>query len=344
MTLHLKLLWAHELRSKLYRIRYRTFVRSNGGDAKVVDIGCGPYDRDYCADPFLFRHNGVNWLFYETLDRNGKGVLGCLKQEVADGEWENMGIVLDRPWHLSYPQVFEEGGHIYMIPESCDASRGYKDCSVTLYEASSFPFGWNEVTTLIKEPFADSTLYRQGGHYYLSCLRMTPKYKNELWHSASIRGPWTKHKQSDNGNQSLRLCRNGGSFQVIDGKLYRIAQDCNGDYGKRVFKVPIVKLSPTEYEEGAASLMLDDDWPKVSFVHTYNNLRTPDGFLEVIDSRDYVPLPLPQRIFMWARIILHTLFRVTIKRKRGFVVQLFGVQIAKGSVKERPALIQIRLK
>ena len=341
MTIRMRAVWAHDLKVRLGRERYRTFVRLNGGEAHPVEMGRGPWNSDYCADPFLFRHGGTNWLFYETLDKSGKGVLGCFKEE--NGKWVQQGIVLSEPWHLSYPQVFEENGRVYMIPESCDAKRGHKEGHVALYEAVDFPLKWRKAATLIKEPLADSTLYRKDGWYYLSCFRVSPKAGAELWRAQSLTGPWTQHPQGGNTNQSRRLRRNGGSFQQFGGTLYRIAQDCNGDYGKRLFKVPVKTLSPTEYAEGRASLLLDGNWPAGGLRHTYNDLETPNGKLEVIDFKDYVPHLWPMRLFIWSRILLHTMFRLSIKRRKGFLVQLFGIQFVKGKIKERPALVQIRL-
>lgn len=343
MTLRMRALWAHDLKARLGRERYRVFVRLNGGKALPVEMGKdGPWDPDYCADPFLFRHGGTNWLFYETLDRSGKGVLGCFKEE--NGKWTQQGIVLSEPWHLSYPQVFEEDGHIYMIPESCDAKGNHKHGHVALYEAVEFPRKWKKTGTLINEPFADATLFKKDGHYYLSCYKVTEKEDSEIWHSPSLAGPWTKHPQSDNTNQSKRLRRNGGAFQTIDGQLCRIAQDGNGDYGKRLFKIPVLELSPERYREGNATLLsLDGNWPDNGMRHTYNNMNVPEGLIEVIDFKDTIPYSLPVRMMVWLRMVLHAICRMSIKPGKGFLVQLFGIQVVHGKVKERPALLQIRI-
>ena len=344
MTLRMRAMWAHDLKVRLGRERYRVFVRLNGGEARSVEMCRGAWNADYCADPFLFRHGGVNWLFYETLDKTGKGVLGCFREE--NGKWVQQGIVLSEPWHLSYPQVFEDGGRVYMIPESCDSKRGHREGHVALYEAVDFPLKWRKAATLINEPLADSTLCRKDGWYYLSCFRVSPEAGAELWHAPSLTGPWSKHPQSGNTNQSVRLRRNGGSFQVVDGRLCRIAQDCNGDYGKRLFKVPVLNLTPESYREGAWAPFIPGEteagWPHGGMVHTYNRLDTPDGLLEVIDSKDYVPYPVWRRTLVWARIALHSAFRISIKRHRGFLVQFLGVQFIRGTIKERPALVQFR--
>ncbi|MBR4354798.1 MAG: hypothetical protein IKP97_05835, partial [Kiritimatiellae bacterium] len=102
MTTRMRYMWAREFNLRLSRERYRVFVRQNGGEPKPLEMGKGKWNADYCADPFLFRYDGVNWLFYETLDKTGKGVLGCFKE--VDGNWIQQGIVLEESCHLSYPQ------------------------------------------------------------------------------------------------------------------------------------------------------------------------------------------------------------------------------------------------
>lgn len=224
------------------------------------------WHRPFCADPFIFVYQGLPYLFYETLNTSYKGVLGCFRLE--DGEWVHLGKVLEEPFHLSYPQVVAEDGKIYMIPESCDFGRG----DVSLYTTEDFPFGWKKVKTLIDRPFADSTLLKRDGHYYMACYALKGSERGELWHSESLLGPWERHPMWNKINQSIRLRRCGGRFLEEDGRLYRIAQDCNGFYGKRLFKVPVTKLSPAEYEEGPAVLLAGRVDAPCGYKHTYNEV------------------------------------------------------------------------
>lgn len=269
MTKRSRILWKRFLQSRLARPVYRTLFRFDGGDYQAL-----PSDNSYIADPFAFVHDGRVFLFYETL-RGKKGVLGCFRHE--NGQWRDLGIVLEEAWHLSYPQVFEENGRIYMIPESCDFRGKGERGAVRLYEAEVFPQKWRLVDVLIREPFSDSTLLCKDGHFYLFCDREFPKEGAELWQASSLFGPWTKHPESDRCNQSRRLRRCGGA--IVDG--CRIAQDCNGAYGRRLFKVPILRISPTDYREGPPELFHEN------FRHTYNRLETPCGTLEVVDELSY---------------------------------------------------------
>lgn len=340
MNRRMKLIWLREIRHRLFIERWRAFVRRDGGAVEPIEMGRGEWNRFYCADPFLFRHQGVNWLFYETLDKRGKGVLGCFKE--VDGELVNQGVVLSEGVHLSYPQVFEENGRIWMIPESADYINKYVNGSVSLYEATDFPRGWVRRATLIDKPFADSTLYRKGGHYYLSCHRTIPSRGAELWQSDALEGPWTCHPESENTNQSIRLRRCGGSFLHADGRLYRVSQDCNGDYGKRLFRVPIAVLTPFSYREGDAEPLLDPTvWPlREGRQHTYNRLEYDGHVLEVIDQRDYVRKPILWLCVSCVKMVLHTLFYYR-RRKSWRILQIFGIQFVKGPAKLRPGLVRV---
>lgn len=242
-------------------------------------FACVPLPRElngFCANPFFFEKDGTLWLFFETIDKAMKGRLAACRW--TGKRWADFQIVLEEPFHLSYPQVFEEDGHVYMIPESGNKGKG----DVALYEAMDFPRGWVKRQVLIDRPYADSTLLRQSGHYYLACYTNANE-SAELWHAERLTGPWMIHPQSGNMNQSRRLRRCGGAWLDEGGRLYRVAQDCNGFYGKRLFKVPVLKISPTEYQEGAAVLLWDDKRFPYRKCHTYNKLEEKGGEWMVID-------------------------------------------------------------
>ena len=328
----MRICWLKMLRSRLGKVTYRTLFRIDGGEYSPV-----PTDNPYVADPFLFVQDGITYLFYEMLKAK-KGVLGCFRRE--NGSWKDLGLVLEEPWHLSYPQVIKENGRVFMIPESCDFGGRFARGAVRLYEPKDFPFGWRETAQLINEPFSDSTLCRKDGHFYLSCDREHPHESAELWQAPSLTGPWTQHPQSAAHNQSKRLRRCGGAFQEVDGRLFRIAQDCNGAYGKRLFKVPVERLSPTEYREGAAQLF------QAGMRHTYNCAQTPEGLIEVVDELSYRYRLDIRTILKALAIPFQLMFRFSRRAKpgrSGWLFQLLGVQFVHGSPIARPALVSFRI-
>lgn len=261
----------------------------------------------FMADPFLFHTKGHNWLFFETVGpevvQSGlKGKIGCLKE--VGGRWVNQGVVLEQPWHMSYPQVFEENGHIYMIPEQSALGKG----DVSLYEATDFPRGWEKRVTLIERPFADATLLRLDGHYYMACYTIPPSETAELWHATSLFGPWTRHPEWQNILQNAKFRRCGGAFLEENGRLFRMAQDCDGGYGLRLYKVPVIEVTPEKYKEGKPILFMDEQQIIKSYKHTFNKISGYGEQLTVFDCHWHTRMPF---IFM-----LNSIFeRIVIKLK-----------------------------
>ena len=146
--------------------------------------------------------------------------------------------------------------------------------------------------TLIDRPLADSTLLRKDGRYYLACYRVAPDLGAELWQAESLVGPWMQHPKSRKVNQSRRLRRCGGQWLQRDGRLFRVAQDCNGFYGKRVFRVPVEALTPEDYREGRAELLIDAASEPCGRKHTYNEIQTPQGKMVAEDVHHDVIYPV----------------------------------------------------
>src|SRR5262249_13428675 len=115
----------------------------------------------FYADPFVVEYQGKNWLFFEDfLYVRRKGVLACAEL-LPDGSLSAARVVLERPYHLSYPCVFEADGALYMIPESLDNG------AVDLYRCASFPDRWELVTEIMRAATVDSTIFKRDGHYWL---------------------------------------------------------------------------------------------------------------------------------------------------------------------------------
>lgn len=263
---------------------YHVYIRLNGGDEHRVVLPPCELDPEFMADPFLIRHEGSNWLFFEGMYANrghrgrDKGVIGCLKQ--ISGGWEYVGVALEESWHLSYPQVFEQDGRMLMIPESGQSG------AVSLYACDDFPLKWRKSTDLIRGNcnYVDASLVVEKGVFYLAVTPADAGLHPQLWTAAAVDGPWKLHPESDCVSSSLRVRRNGGAFIREGNRLYRIAQDCEGGYGRRLFRVPVVQLTPEQYEERQPELLSEViRWPQPLPHHTYNRLEWNASRLEVVD-------------------------------------------------------------
>lgn len=202
-----------------------------------------PAEGTYHADPFLFR----GLIFFELYDYE-KGVIACMEK---DGS--NIRKVLEKPWHLSFPFIFEDEGETYMVPES--APNG----TVDLYRCVAFPDKWEFVRNLLQGAYADTTIFKKGKEY----LMFTTEGDNNLrifraWH---IEGPWDLVFA-----ESIPHSRGAGRIFELDGETIRPTQD-GEKYGYKVH----FKRIEWPYREKQAFMSIDPEWfPLLTGTHTFN--------------------------------------------------------------------------
>ena len=87
----------------------------------------------YYADPFVIFRDGMHHVFVEELPyATQKGIISHLSID-ADGKASRVAPVLERAPHLSYPQIIEHEGEVYMLPEASASG------ALDLYKAERFP-------------------------------------------------------------------------------------------------------------------------------------------------------------------------------------------------------------
>ncbi|GKB26608.1 glycosyltransferase family protein 64 protein C5, partial [Tanacetum coccineum] len=96
------------------------------------------WDNKSASWPVANHYGDVLYLFFETKNSiTMQGDIGVARSIDNGASWEQMGVVLDEEWHLSYPYVFDYNGQIYMMPEGSK-----KGDSSSLYRAVAFPLKW----------------------------------------------------------------------------------------------------------------------------------------------------------------------------------------------------------
>jgi hypothetical protein len=226
-----------------------------------------PIDR-YWADPHVIRRDGKHYIFLEEyLYATGKGHIAVLTMDDT-GRAEGPVTIIERPYHLSYPFVFEDGGELYMVPESM-ANR-----TVELYRCQAFPHRWTFVGNLLENIRAvDSTLIRHGGRWWLfaNILENEGGSASEelfLFHTENLlSGEWTPHALNPIVSDVTRA-RPAGAIQKRGGKLFRPAQDCSVRYGYAIRINEITELSQEEYAEREVTAITPDWQKNIVATHT----------------------------------------------------------------------------
>ncbi len=200
----------------------------------------------FAADPFLIENDGKYFIYFELLNRKtGQGDIAYAESQDLRN-WDYKKIVIDEPFHLSYPYVFEWGEEHYMIPESGD------DYTVRLYKSSAFPQKWEYIGNLLEGfKYRDPSIFRFNNKWWMF-VNYPDNDGLHLFFSDSLFNGWKLHPQSPIMVMNKKYARSAGRVFNYNGNLYRLAQDCDDYYGKQVFCFEISELTDSTYIEKKA--------------------------------------------------------------------------------------------
>ena len=236
----------------------------------------------YYADPFVVVHGEKSYLFVEDYDfATRKGRASCMQIDARQTP-HAAKVVLDLPYHLSYPQVFLHDGEFFMIPET-----GLNN-TVEIYRAVSFPDEWQLVRVLFRGPAFDTTLLQHDGRFWFFVTLIDRSLRQRaaqlmLFFSDTLLGEWQLHPSSPI-SRDLKFSRCAGAPFRDNGCWIRPTQDCSVIYGGAVHYRRIIEIDTQRYHEQPAGTLRSDGVPGVIGMHTYN--RSAD--LTAMDAKSRV--------------------------------------------------------
>lgn len=201
-------------------VAYRDLQKNTGYQYAQENLPEG----QWVADPFLLEHKGKHYLFCEQYEtQKNKAGIGYFLFE--DGIPINKGIVLQKPYHMSYPCLFTYKDVVYMIPETA------VNQTVELYRATDFPEKWELDAVLVENVrYMDSTVFENEDGWHLFAY----ENRGKTWALIDF--------ALNMEEKSLQKCsekiyktnvgRPAGNLWRENGKRYRPAQDCTEKYGK----------------------------------------------------------------------------------------------------------------
>ncbi len=203
----------------------------------------------YIADPFIYTHNDRDYLLYERFTySNGIGKIAIAElMEDHSGQYQlhNEQLIIDEPFHQSYPFVFSFQDDIYCMPEQSESN------SLRLYRAIDFPSTWVFETILIDDfHVVDPTLVNHNNCWWLFATKGGGQENEELyiWYSQELHGPWLPHSQNP-VKIGLGKTRPAGPVFKVEDQLYRPVQAFHTRYGQGLLIEKILELSPVMYRE-----------------------------------------------------------------------------------------------
>jgi hypothetical protein len=238
-----------------------------------------PKDR-FWADPHIIFHDDQYYVFIEELIyKHRRAHLSVITID-KNGNHGKPKIVLQKPYHLSYPFVFKHGPDYFMIPETGEHR------TIELYRCIHFPDKWEFVMNLKDNIEAVDTtlLFRNDRWWMFVNMREHPgmSFSDELFLFSStdlFSTSWKPHPKNPIVSD-VRHARPAGKIFEHDNALYRPGQDCSVRYGHRIQIHQILKLNESDYEEKVVRIIEPDSKRNLLGVHT---LASQDG-ITIVDG------------------------------------------------------------
>lgn len=231
----------------------------------------------FYADPFPFEWNGRHFIFVEDFPHGNAKAVISVAEIFADGRQVVHPAIVDEPYHLSYPQVFNRDGEIWMLPEG--ASGG----GLVLYRAEAFPERWVRHAVLIPDrEIFDATLLDHDGRLWLFATERDGHGSASdtlvVYYADKLEGPWAPHR----GNP-IRIdraaARPGGAFVRVRDRVILPLQDGTNEYGGALGLSDLLELNETTVRLSTPVPILSQDMNAYPRVHTLNS----NAQIEVID-------------------------------------------------------------
>lgn len=238
-----------------------------------------PNDR-FWADPHIvFKENKYYIFFEEFLFQENKGHISYLTINNA-GNYSKPTMILEKPFHLSYPFIFEFKNEMYMIPETQTKK------SIQLYKCLNFPEKWEFQKNLLTEIDAvDSTIFFYKDKWWM--FTGVREDINSGWNNLHlfftddpITDNWISHPMNPI-TKNIGNSRPAGSIFIENGKIYRPAQVSTVDeYGQAIIINKIKTLNEKIFDEEKIKVI--EPWEKqIKGIHTMNHVNN----LTVIDAK-----------------------------------------------------------
>lgn len=235
--------------------------------------------RRFYADPFPWVRDGRTWLFVEEFPyATGRGVLSVC--EIGpDGAATTPKPVIEQDCHLSYPQIFEAEGTLWMVPETSGRR------TVELWRAVAFPDRWERHAVLLDDvDVGDATLVRLGETWWMFGCAREPWCSSwdalHVWSAPALTGPWTPLSRGPVEVDVAAARPAGAMIPTADG-LFRPVQDSSRDYGCGLALARVDRLDAGGFAETVVKRFATP--APLRGLHTWNRAAAPTGLVEVMD-------------------------------------------------------------
>lgn len=222
----------------------------------------------FFADPFVISKDAKTVCYVEDYSYSSKK--GCITaiEIIGDKEYKILGPVIEEPFHMSFPFIFEYKNELYMIPETSESN------SIRLYKCTDFPLKWKyQKDVMGKIKAVDSMVFEHDNKWWLLCnTAMSDMDKSRaalvaFYSESPLSDNWIAH-ESNPLMVDDEHSRNGGILEANTKSLIRVRQKpAFNFYGKRMSIAKINNLTPSTFFEKEISLIEPDFFKNIKGCH-----------------------------------------------------------------------------
>lgn len=248
------------------------------------------YSDRWFADPFILdvTETEIILLCEEYYYPIKRGRIAKLVIDKKTYELKESHVVLELETHLSFPAILRKGDAVYIYPENS------KNGTLTFYQYDVRHNRCVKCGDWIKEPLTDAVFTELFDENLLFSTKLPNQNKNilDIYH-------WEKDKCVELSSVQFpnNIARNAGDFFMVNGEVYRPAQDCNKVYGGAVILQKVT--SSLEFKFGNIRRIESNNSRYNIGCHTFNHYK---GYT-VIDAKGY-KFPFIANMLMFIRNLL----------------------------------------
>jgi hypothetical protein len=250
-----------------------------------------PWFVRFRADPCLVERKGRYFLYFEEVFfGSNKGRLRFVELDSGGNPVGSYRTMIGLTEHASYPYVFEYGGQFHCVPETGKSRR------VVLFKSEWPECPWKRHSVLLDGVAArDSTIFSFNDRWWLFCTVPGPGDQSQfsalhIWHAPDPYGPWEPHRLQP-AKVDVHSARPAGRPFIMNGGLFRPAQDCGARYGCQAVINRVLTLTPDDFAEEVFSWMPPDSaGPYAEGLHTVTSAGTLlaiDGYRDRVSANPF---------------------------------------------------------
>lgn len=220
----------------------------------------------YAADCFCFENNNTNYVVFEDYDyKKRKGKISLLKL-ANTGDPLDIKTILEKPYHLAYPFVFQYDNYIYLIPETAENGT----IELRRWNEANQRFDFEQVLLDVAGVDASIVYYDERWWIFCGIKNDLPNEKLHIFYADKLAGPYEAHSLNPVKTDPAGS-RPAGQFVVENGNLFRPAQHSVKWYGEKISWFKINTLTPRSFsEELVGEMKPQKSWDYNKGIHTFS--------------------------------------------------------------------------